>query len=49
MKKYDKLAIPCANNAPGNQCWTDTQERFYQYYKDQGDGVRLQGLPGRAG
>jgi hypothetical protein len=36
VKKFDKLAIPYANNAPGNQCWTDTQERFYQYYKDQG-------------
>ena len=35
-KKFDKLAIPYANNAPGNQCWTDTQERFYQYYKDKG-------------
>ncbi len=34
--KFDKLAIPYANNAPGNQCWTDTQERFYQYYADQG-------------
>src|SRR5262245_25441064 len=35
-KKFDKLAIPYANNAPGNQCWTDTQARFYQYYKDKG-------------
>ena len=36
FQKFDKLAIPYANNAPGNQCWTDTQERFYQYYTDQG-------------
>ena len=47
VKGYDRLAIPYANNAPGNQCWTDTQERFYQYYKDQG-GLRLPRHPGRA-
>ena len=48
FQQFDKLAIPYANNAPGNQCWTDTQERFYQYYADQGVW-EFQGFPDEPG
>jgi branched-chain amino acid transport system substrate-binding protein len=36
---YDRVAIPWSNTPPGQQCWADTQERFYQYYKDQSNGA----------
>jgi branched-chain amino acid transport system substrate-binding protein len=48
VKQFDKLAIPYANNAPGNQCWTDTQERFYQHYADEGVW-EFQGFPDEPG
>jgi branched-chain amino acid transport system substrate-binding protein len=48
FQQFDKLAIPYANNAPGNQCWTDTQERFYQHYADQGVW-EFQGFPDEPG
>ena len=41
IKGHDRLAIIWAENAPGTECWRDTQERFYQYYADTLDGVRV--------
>jgi hypothetical protein len=38
VRKYDRVAIPWSNTPPGKECWADTQERFYQYYKDQSGG-----------
>jgi branched-chain amino acid transport system substrate-binding protein len=39
VRQYDRVAIPWSNTPPGQQCWADTQERFYQYYKDQSGGA----------
>ncbi len=33
---HDKIAIIYSDNGPGQECWADTQERFFQYYADQG-------------
>lgn len=30
-QKADKVAVIYADNAPGQQCYTDTQERFYKF------------------
>jgi hypothetical protein len=49
VKKYDRIAVPYANNDPGNACWTDTQQRFYQYYKANESGPDFKGLPDKAG
>jgi branched-chain amino acid transport system substrate-binding protein len=38
VRQYDRVAIPWSNTPPGQQCWADTMERFYQYYKDQSGG-----------
>ena len=41
---HDKIAIIYSDNAPGQQCWQDTQERFYQYFQDQGL-IEFRGFP----
>jgi hypothetical protein len=33
---YDKVAVMYSDNAPGQQCWTDTTERPLQHFADQG-------------
>ena len=45
IKGHDRLAIIWAENAPGTECWQDTQERFYQYYADTLDGFEFMGFP----
>jgi hypothetical protein len=46
-KKFDKLAIPYANNAPGNQCWTDTQSASTSTTRTRASGTsRVPGQPG---
>ena len=45
IKKHDRLAVIWAENAPGTECWKDTQERFYQYYADTLDNFEFQGVP----
>ncbi len=45
IKGHDRLAIIWAENAPGTECWQDTQERFYQYYADTLDGFEFTGFP----
>jgi branched-chain amino acid transport system substrate-binding protein len=45
IKKHDKLAVIWAQNAPGTECWTDTQERFYKYMADTNQGFQYQGFP----
>jgi branched-chain amino acid transport system substrate-binding protein len=45
VKKHDKLAVIWAQNAPGTECWTDTQERFYKYMADTQQGFQFQGFP----
>jgi len=41
---HDKIAIIYSDNAPGQQCWQDTQERFYEYYAKQGL-IEYKGFP----
>ena len=41
---HDRIAIIYSDNAPGQECWSDTQERFYQYYADQGL-IEFRGFP----
>ena len=41
---HDKIAIIYSDNAPGQECWADTQERFFQYYADQGV-IEFLGIP----
>ena len=45
IKQHDKLAVIWAENAPGTECWQDTQERFYQYYADTLENFEFQGFP----
>jgi branched-chain amino acid transport system substrate-binding protein len=45
VKGHDRLAVIWSDNAPGNECWTDTHERFYQYYADTLDNFEFQGFP----
>ena len=45
VKGHDRLAVIWSDNAPGNECWTDTHERFYQYYADTLDNFGFQGFP----
>ncbi len=45
IKGHDRLAVIWAENAPGTECWQDTQERFYQYYADTLDNFAFQGIP----
>jgi branched-chain amino acid transport system substrate-binding protein len=45
VKKHDKLAVIWAQNAPGTECWTDTQERFYKYETTNAQGFQFQGFP----
>jgi hypothetical protein len=45
VKGHDRLAIIWAENAPGTECWKDTQERFYQYYADTLDNFTFKGFP----
>jgi len=41
---HDRIAIIYSDNAPGQECYKDTQERFYQYYADQGL-IEFRGFP----
>ncbi len=41
---HDRIAIIYSDNAPGQECWADTQERFYKYY-EQTEGVEYRGFP----
>jgi len=41
---HDKIAIIYSDNGPGQECYKDTQERFYQYYADQGL-IEFRGFP----
>ena len=41
---HDRIAIIYSDNAPGQECWADTQERFYKYY-EQTAGVEFRGFP----
>ncbi|MGI9596783.1 MAG: hypothetical protein ACR2QK_11520, partial [Acidimicrobiales bacterium] len=41
---HDKIAIIYSDNAPGQECWADTQERFYQYYENEGL-IEFRGFP----
>jgi branched-chain amino acid transport system substrate-binding protein len=45
IKAHDRLAVIWAQNAPGTECWQDTQERFYQYYADTAENFAFQGFP----
>jgi branched-chain amino acid transport system substrate-binding protein len=45
VKKHDKLAVIWAQNAPGTECWTDTQDRFYKYETTNVPGFQYQGFP----
>ena len=45
IKGHDRLAVIWAENAPGTECWRDTQERFYQYYADTVEGFEFMGFP----
>jgi branched-chain amino acid transport system substrate-binding protein len=45
IKAHDRLAVIWAQNAPGTECWQDTQERFYQYYADTLESFEFQGFP----
>lgn len=49
IKGHDRLAVIWDNNAPGVECWKDTQERFYQYYADTLDNFEFQGFPSTPG
>jgi hypothetical protein len=41
---HDKVAIIYSDNGPGQECFADTQERFFQFYADQGL-VEFRGFP----
>ena len=45
IKGHDRLAVIWDENAPGTECWQDTQERFYQYYADTLENFEFQGFP----
>ena len=45
----DYVAVPYSDNAPGQQCWADTQERPLQYLLDQGEIIGFKGYPELAG
>ena len=45
IKEHDRLAVIWDQNAPGEECWRDTQERFYQHYADTMEGFEFQGFP----
>jgi hypothetical protein len=45
IKGHDRLAVIWAENAPGTECWQDTQQRFYQYYADTLDNFAFEGIP----
>ena len=45
---HDRIAIIYSDNAPGQQCYADTQERFYKYY-EQTQGVEYRGFPDAPG
>ena len=47
IKGHDRLAVIWDQNAPGTECWQDTQERFYQYYADTIENFEFQGFPRR--
>ncbi len=44
----DKVAVVHSDTGPGFECYTDTQERFYQYYEDT-IGMEFQGFPDASG
>jgi ABC-type branched-subunit amino acid transport system substrate-binding protein len=44
----DKVAVIHSDTGPGFECYTDTQERFYQYYSDE-IGMEFQGFPDASG
>lgn len=44
----DKVAVIHSDTGPGFECYTDTQERFYQYYADT-VGMQFQGFPDASG
>ena len=45
IKEHDRLAVIWDQNAPGEECWRDTQERFYQHYADTMENFEFQGFP----
>ena len=49
IKEHDRLAVIWDQNAPGEECWRDTQERFYQHYADTMEGFEFQGFPSTPG
>jgi branched-chain amino acid transport system substrate-binding protein len=44
----DRVAVVHSDTGPGFECYTDTQERFYQYYADT-VGMEFQGFPDASG
>jgi hypothetical protein len=40
----EKIAIIYSDNGPGQECWADTQERFYEYYAQE-NGIEYLGIP----
>ena len=45
IKGHDRLGVIWAENAPGTECWQDTQERFYGYYAETLENFEFQGFP----
>jgi hypothetical protein len=45
---HEKIAIIYSDNAPGQECWADTQERFYDYYTGEGviEYIGIPDIPG---
>jgi hypothetical protein len=42
---HDYVAVPYSDNAPGQECYSDTQERPLQYLLNQGEIVGFKGYP----
>ncbi|MEM9131176.1 MAG: hypothetical protein AAF962_14865 [Actinomycetota bacterium] len=45
---HDRIAVVYSDNAPGQECWADTQERPLQYFSDT-QGVEFIGIPDAPG
>ena len=42
---HDYVAVPYSDNAPGQECFADTQERPLQYLLNQGEIIGFKGYP----